>query len=83
MKTEITLILAAALVTGCAAPGSRYGHSKTPVDLGGGQFLVEGYKLETGLERAREHCGAKEMVSTNVMPPVKDFEWTKITFVCR
>lgn len=73
----------AILISGCMSPGFRYGHSKEPMALGGGQFLVEGYKLEYGLERAREFCGSKEMVSTQIMRPLDNWEWTKITFVCR
>lgn len=76
-------MLATLVFVGCAAPGTRFWHSKTPVDLGGGQFLVEGYKLETGLERAREHCGAREAVTKYIMRPTHEFEWTKIVFVCR
>jgi hypothetical protein len=83
MKKTLALSAIAVLVTGCMTPGGRYGHSREPINLGGGQFLVEGYKLETGLERAREYCGSKEMVTTNIRPPIKEFEWTKITFFCR
>lgn len=81
MKYPLTLFIAV-LLTACSSPGSRYGHSREPVDLGGGQFLVEGYKLETGLERAREHCGTRAAVTKNIMRPVRDFEWTKIIFAC-
>jgi hypothetical protein len=77
------LLCLATLVVGCSAPGTRFGHSKEPMNLGGGQYLVEGYRLATGLERAREFCGNKEMVTMNIMRPLNDYEWTKIIFICK
>lgn len=83
MKTIYLTLCIASLMVGCSSPGSRFAHSREPINLGGGQFLVEGYKLTTGLERAREHCGNKEMVTINIMRPTNEYEWTKIVFVCR
>lgn len=83
MGKILQLLIVASLVSACSSPGFRRGHSHEPIDLGGGQFIVEGYRLETGLERAREKCGPKEMVTLNIIRPVKQFEWMKITFICR
>ncbi len=85
MKTAKLFLLfsLSAVLFGCASPGTRFGHSKEPVNLGGGQYLVEGYKLTTGLERAREFCGNKEMVTINIMRPISEYEWTKIVFLCK
>lgn len=85
MKRAITvsLLTISSLLFGCSSPGTRFGHSKEPLNLGGGQFLVEGYKLPSGLERAREFCGNKEMVTMNILRPLNDMEWTKIVFTCK
>ena len=83
MKKLFTLSLLSILFIGCSAPGSRYGHSREPINLGGGKFLVEGYKLASGLERATEYCGTKEMITVDILRPIKEYEWIKITFICR
>lgn len=83
MNRYIYLFSIALLASGCMSPGVRYGHSKEPVNLGGGQFLVEGYRLETGIERAKEYCSGKEMITINIMRPLDQWDWTKIAFICR
>ena len=83
MRRLMGVLVIAAAITGCAGPGFRPGHSTLPLSLGGGQFLLEAYTNETGLERAREHCGTKEAVVTDMRRPVGAWQWTQVYFVCR
>jgi hypothetical protein len=82
---KATAFLTVILLSGCATnpAGFRYGHSYEPINLGGDRFLVKGYTLEKGLERAREFCGNKEMITLSLMRPLDQYEWDKITFYCK
>ncbi len=66
--------LACAVLAACAS---------APEDRGDGRHSIYGYGLDKQLERARQHCGEKEMVATDVSAPIAGIDWARVEFMCR
>jgi hypothetical protein len=74
VRTAALIALSGLALAGCMSQ---------PVDVEGGKHFIQGYKLETVMERAREHCGPLQMVTTQVSEPIMNIDWARVTFICK